>query len=609
MFAATPSSMAPASFPRSRGYVLLAVLLILAALVLLVALSQQRARDEWVTSSFERSHSQARALAQDGLERSRAYLGALLEREPDLDRALDPNLDTDCALLPALGGGTSDDSLPPFSDGTAVVAPSSRKPFLRVPSRDGAYFIRFDDNDDDAQDSPTLASATSNNPSGNCLEGPALGLVRNNPVRDRDAMLWVTVIGVHPGTSLESPAARYTLRALVGPGEAAGIISGGTVNMVGAAHVCGPFGDVAATGSIQGGCLCGAACSSGPLSNSCGSGHSCVGLSAGSTCSASSGGAGGECLAGTPVEPPPRVFPWDVTLAPLGCQGSACTPFYYLRFDSDAAQVRLHAWNYAACSFPRAGARLCGPADCAACWVLLDASPSPLDVHLSDADPGLSRPMPSLTVLPVDAPRIWRADGVTGFSSGPPGCATQDSRPYPETPGFRRQDSPNVTFEFMANPAAPLFARLPRGFWFVEGNVLFRSFNTPGCTTLGADPAYRVSLIATGSVRHEAGALSFPPASPKGLAILAGRDLRLRGNARLFTCGVNAAVAAHEQIELVGNALIEAQLVAENASSCSSQVEGDAVLMQGAATVSVPLLPPLHLGPPAQVRLFSESTY
>jgi hypothetical protein len=58
-----------------------------------------------------------------------------------------------------------------------------------------------------------------------------------------------------------------------------------------------------------------------------------------------------------------------------------------------------------------------------------------------------------------------------------------------------------------------------------------------------------------------------------------------------------------------GNAYLEAQLVAENASTCSAVVSGPAIQMRGAATVSVPQMPPLPLGLPARVRLYSESTH
>lgn len=605
--------MPPFSSRHPRGYVLLAVMLLLAALVLLVAIAQQRAGDEGATASFERSDAQARALAEEGLERTRAYLGGLLDRDVDLDRALDPGLDTDCSRLPALGGGTLDDHLPPFVDGKRVIASSSGKAYLRVPANDdaeGAYFVRIDDNDDDAQSPPTLAPATSNNPSGNCLEGPALSVLRDNPVRDRDGMVWVTVIGVHPGTSLEGNAAHATLRVLVGPGDPAGIIAGGTVRMLGSAHTCGPFGDVVATGSIEGGCLCGAACSAGPVWNSCGSGDACVAQSAAAPCTATAGrmSAGDMCTSGVAVPPPPRVSAWDVTNAPQDCTGAPCQPFFYLRWDDKSAQARLYGWNYATCHSPRSAPRICSPSECATCWVLFDANPkkSPLEIHVSDSDPGLLGRTPALTFSSDKTPIVWRADGAGGFTSGSMGCDAEDAALYPDTPGLGRRDVPNVTFEYLL-PASS--GRLPRGVWFVEGNLRFRS-DTPDCTALSAAPGYSASLIATGNVLHETGAISFPPASPKGFVLLAGRDLALRGsNSRIHTCGASAVVMVHEQAELNGDSHVEGQLVAENASICSGAVYGDAVRMNGSSTVSVPRLPPLPVGPPVRVRLFSESTY
>jgi hypothetical protein len=607
----------PLSPPRHpRGYILLAVMLLLAALVLLVAVAQQRAGDEGITANLERSDAQARALAEAGLERTRAYLGELLARDVDLDRALDPGMDTDCILLPSLGGVTSDDHLPPFADSKRVIVSSSGKAYLRVPGNDdagGAYFVRIDDNDDDAQNSFVLNPATSNSPWGNCLEGPVLGPLRNNPVRDRDGMVWVTVIGVHPGTSLEGNTSRVTLRVLVGPGEPAGIIAGGTVRMLGAAHVCGAFGDVVATGSIEGGCLCGAACSSGPPWNSCGTGEACIAQSAGPTCSATSGRATGAevCEAGVSVPPPPRVSAWDVTNAPLGCTGAPCMPFYYLRFDENAAppRARLYGWSYTACQSPRSAPRICSPAECATCWVLLDANTKndPLGISVSHSDPGLRNPMPSVTLPGASAPRVWRADGAGGFSSGGTGCDAGDTALYPGTTGFDRRDFRHVSFEFLPESAATL---IPRGVWFVEGDVRFRSAGTPSCAALSADPGYSASIIATGSILHEAGALSLRPASPKGFVLLAGRDLALRGlHSRVYSCDSSTVVMVHEQVQMSADTHLEAQLVAENASSCAPDVSGDAVRMSGTATVSVPRFPPLPVGPPLRVRLQSESAH
>jgi len=590
-------------------------MLLLAALVLLVAVAQQRAGEEARTANLERNDAQARALAQAGLERTRAYLGALLERELDLDHALDPGINTDCSMLPSLMGVTSDDHLPPFTDGQRVVASSSGKAYLRVSARggaDGAYFVRIDDNDDDAQDPPILVPATSNNPLGSCGEGPSLGPLRNNPVRDRDGMVWITVIGVYPGTSLEGDAAHSTLRVLVGPGEPTGIIAGGDVRMMGAAHVCGRFGDVVATGSVEGGCLCGVGCSSGPPSNACTQDEACIAQSGGPTCSAYSSRAMGVsvCEAGVAVPAPPRVSAWDVTNAPQDCTAGPCLPFYYLRLEtSGPTRARLYGWNYTTCHSPRSAPRICSPAECGSCWVLLDAhrEQEPLGIFMSHLDPGAWNPMPSLTILPAKDLGIWLADGAIGFTSGGAGCDAGDTTLYPGSLGFGRKDVRNVTFELLPSKPGTM---LPRGVWFVEGDVRLRGAGTPTCTVLRADPTYNTSIIATGSIFHETGVISLRPASPKGLVLLAGRDFTMRGsNSRIHTCGTSAAVMVHEQSALSGDALLEAQLVAENASTCASGVFGDAIQMSGSATVSVQQLPPLSAGPPLGVRLQSESTH
>ncbi len=602
----------------ARGYVLLAVLLVLAALVFLVGVGLRRAGDEGLSGSLVSSDAQALALAELGLERTRAYLGVLLERDVDLDRALDPSLDTDCSNLLALSGPTTDDdNLPTFTDGAAdtVTVASSGKVYRRVvmPGGAGAYLVRIDDNDDDGLDLSAFSASTFNNPGpGNtCVEGLGVGTARTNPVRDRDRTVWVTVIGLFPGTDPALATARRTLRVLVGPGESAGIVVGGTIDMGGNSHVCGAYGDVMANGSVQGGCLCGAGCSSGPPWQSCGAGNTCTAQSGGGTCTASSGGAQGECVSGAPVPPPPPVSPWDVSNAPARCAtpGPGCTPFYYLRKDGGGT-VRLSAWNYATCPDPRTGPRICGPTDCATCWVPLDAATVGTDIRMSYADPNLTSALPNLSISGPGAPLLWSSSGGLGHTSGAGGCDTNDTSAYPGGSGFGPRDIPNVVFEYKANPGAPNFHRLPRGIWFVEGNVRFQTEETPNCATLTADPTYGASIIATGNIVHAADTLSFVPASSKGYVLLAGRDFEIQGgNGRLYTCGRSAAVMVHEQFKMGANQHLEAQLVVEAASTCSTQVTGVAVQMSGNGTIKVPTFPPVGVGQPARALLVSESTH
>src|SRR3712207_2369929 len=246
------------------GFTLLALLLVLAAMTLLVATTLQLGEDERRSASLVRHDARALALAEAGVERSRAYLATLLATNVDLDRALDPLLDTDCGSLPTFGNGRDDDHLPGFTDGDVVELPGTGKRFYRVPYADGAYLVRFDDNDDDGA-SPAPEAATSNNSGSGCVEGNDLASGLSNPVRDRDQTVTLTVVGLYPGTDPATAQARKVLRVRVGPQEAAGIIAGGTIEMDGASHVCGKHADIISTEDISGtGCMCGTGCKGGP---------------------------------------------------------------------------------------------------------------------------------------------------------------------------------------------------------------------------------------------------------------------------------------------------------------------------------------------------------
>src|SRR5262249_7363998 len=87
---------ATVSGARSRGYSMLAALLVVAALVAIAAAAIQLGGSARQASSGERDHQQALALAELGLERTRAYLAQIAATDVDYDRALDPKLDTTC---------------------------------------------------------------------------------------------------------------------------------------------------------------------------------------------------------------------------------------------------------------------------------------------------------------------------------------------------------------------------------------------------------------------------------------------------------------------------------------------------------------------------------
>jgi hypothetical protein len=60
---------------------------------------------------------------------------------------------------------------------------------------------------------------------------------------------------------------------------------------------------------------------------------------------------------------------------------------------------------------------------------------------------------------------------------------------------------------------------------------------------------------------------------------------------------------------MTGNQHVEAQVVVENAATCSDEVTGAAIEMSGNATINVSGLPPVGLGQQARTLLVSESTH
>ncbi|OJT24851.1 hypothetical protein BO221_10615 [Archangium sp. Cb G35] len=592
------------------GFTLLALLLVLAAMTLVVATTLQLGEDERRSASLVRHDARALALAELGVERSRAYLAALLATDVDLDRALDPMLNTECILLPTLGAGQEDDHLPVFTDPgwEDVELPGTGKYFRLVPHEGGAYLVRFDDNDDDG-DSPASEAATLSNPGLGCSEGDDLAPGKSNPVRDRDQTVILTVVGIYPGTDPATAQARKVLRVRVGPQPAAGIIAGGTIEMDGASHVCGAHGDIFATGDISGtGCMCGTGCTGGPpAKQACEANTTCVAQSGGDVCSATGGGSSSQCIPGTTVPQPPPVRVWSSLNAPPGCVSGLCTPFYYLREQSGGAQVFM--WNYSklGCEKPQTCSRIFHPGEaattCGGCWKsVYDASTctgaKTKEVRKSE-DSGLTKPDPDpWTPCGNSAPLIWKTSN-PAFASIAGGC-DPGSGLYPEpSPGKWSKDA-SFSGSFQSQGAL-----LP-GVWMVEGNVEFLS-NSPSCT---AATSWKASVLAQGNMDIQAG-LSLSPALPTGVALLAGRDMKVwQGNTFIDTCGESAALLVHEQFYMGANTHLTGQLVVENAGACSGLVNGPSgVTLKGNATIEVPEQPPISSGRPASVLEWSESSY
>ena len=600
---------------RSRGSVLLVVLVVLLALTLIVVMTLRQGGNERRTATLERDRTEALALAEEGLSRSEGWLGTMLETQIDLDRALDPNLDTTCTVagpLLTLGGTQADDHLPPFTDG--VVVPSAGPAglsWLQVSRSGGSYLLRVDDDADDMD--PSLpAAATGNN---GCPEGTAVA-VGQNPVRDRDRTVVVTAVGLYTGTDVTRARATRAISATFGPGPPVGISVNGDVDMNGAAHVCGAFANVQATGNVLDSCLCGTAC---PGHAPCTVNDVCDAVAGGATCNTNAGASGGgTCQANQPVQPGPRVSPWDARNAPPICSGPACTPFHYLRWSGTESEVFL--WNYGGtplggvgtCNDAAAWGRLCHPSDTVAtcagagCWSLAYSGSASggvaADVRLADS--AATGTVPPPLIAPSGAnPKVWEAKVGDDTDPGGMGCGGAPAPPYPwATGGAKGWDgSPTTTFEMRANGGS----RVPRGVWFVEGNVKWKE-DSPDCGSLPG--GYSLTLLVLGDATFEEDA-SFKPASRRGVAVVTGRDFELRtGNTDVASC-TPGAFMVREQATMGGNTTLEGQLVVDNVGTCSDEVTGTAFQMHGTAVLKVSAAPPIASGPLIQRRKWIESAW
>ncbi|MBI1948205.1 MAG: hypothetical protein HYS27_21120 [Deltaproteobacteria bacterium] len=146
-------------------------------------------------------------IAESGLQRATAYATAITAAEKDFDKALDPSLSVNCgAPASPIAPGT-----PRYADAASTVQwPSgSGITYQVVAFNDGAYLTRFDDDFDDMLPNAQLGAFSGNNPVNGCAEGPG---VINNPFRDRNRAVWVSVIGIYPGTDPATAKHHTSLR-------------------------------------------------------------------------------------------------------------------------------------------------------------------------------------------------------------------------------------------------------------------------------------------------------------------------------------------------------------------------------------------------------------
>jgi hypothetical protein len=655
---------------ESAGFTLLAILVVLAALTLVVGMALQRGEDERRSAILVRHEALALSAAEYGLDRSRAYLGAILDKEGDLDKALDPLLNTNCVSLVNLesDAGTEDDNLPVIAGGERLAYGGADRPFLLLPynadnddagTAEGAYLIRFDDNDDDGP-GPELKNTTGNNVNGllDCREGLAVATskARTNTARDRDRSIFVTVVGIAPGKDVTRAQARKVLRARLGSAPGAGLITGGTIDFQGASHVCGAYGNVSVfDGGFENGCVCGAKCGKGPADNSCGTGNACFVQTTSPTCNTDFGGAGGNCTSGAPVPPAPNVHVWSRLNAPPKCTTASCIPFYYLK--ESASNVQVYMWNYAAtdgdggtdggtdCSDPQGFARIHYPGEpgvspatqspAEKCWTHVykggpDGGCPSDEVRIWDDGILNLNARDTTTVATAvaatckTAPLVWKWKSTPNLSSSA-SCDTNPSTPYPEVGGDRYKRNYVTAGTFTYQPStdlptvAPVRARIPHGVWLVDGNLTFGS-STPGFDAGVTQPPQRpVTLISTGDVVVMGGSVVSLTPAHREVALMAGRDLDINGgNTQLLTCGdpsalppkcPSAALMVYEQFKMGANTHVQGQVVVQSASTCSDSVKGKAVQSTGNATISVPALPPFISPGGAMVLSWGEGSF
>ncbi len=251
--------------PRSRGFVLLIVVMLLAVLGVAVAVQLDTARGQSIDASRSRDDTAARAVAETCLDlllaQTRGYLSTSTPPPPDFDPLLDPD-----------GvAGSRDDFLPPSSGLAGVVSavvavprdsdrPSARYRLYRF-TEGSACLVRFDDNSDDAVPVPLLPRIATS-----AQEGPDANGGRDVPMRDRDRAIQLTAIGLFPalaatadGDVYDRAHARVTLRRVIETSGGPAIWAGDRVITAQNNAVCG-LGGLTADGLTQGSdsaCACG----------------------------------------------------------------------------------------------------------------------------------------------------------------------------------------------------------------------------------------------------------------------------------------------------------------------------------------------------------------
>jgi len=188
---------------------------------------------------------------------------------------------------------------------------------------------------------------------------------------------------------------------------------------------------------------------------------------------------------------------------------------------------------------------------------------------------------------------------------GSPDPDRRDPDGIPDFDGSRLLGTPPGNPEWRFRPTSPVYSPLHGAVLFVYGDVRLEldglevlcGSASLGCGIPMPKGAWPLAVIAYGNIRAEENFQMIPPSPQFPYALIAGRDIRIwehvvigpRGCRRdikatqgeAAACGAlpgpgepgtAAIVAAHEQVQVMGDARIDGFVVAEDANDCSTLV-------------------------------------
>ena len=528
-------------------------------------------------------------IAESGMQRATAYASAIIAAEKDFDLALDPSLSVNCgAPSSPIAPGT-----PRYTDavGTAEWPPGSGINFQMVAFGDGAYLTRFDDDMDDMLPNAQLGAFSGNTPANGCAEGPG---VINNPFRDRNRAVWISVIGIYPGINPVNAKHHTALRRLyiANASTPPSLIRVGGNLTTGHLKFCSETGDIAVHGNAT-------------LSNQT---DTCGTLQATSTITNSSQPAdcsahGISCSHGTDTSG--IVFSDPVTV-PGPTSNTWYTWSSSCNFSIDA--TGFYFWDSAtpACAAWAGGP----PATTNTCWIPLiyvvgGAPADPLGWP-ETITPTEWKPDGTISAtvlaLPATGPQsgrvfgsapthpLWSScQGATPFDWRPPnGAAGGSASPACACTGTHAASFAGTTFTL--DPASP--SAVPAGVYFFNGNRTFTSMGLglPGTDANESDWPQATIVVSGNATFSGSGRIgigtkrgpSTPPPPVEYPSVVVGGNLTVDPGANWAFGGAvwaasNATFSNGSNVELYGPLTVAGNLTVGNGGKLDVVVTTDMV--------------------------------